>query len=482
MPLVHVEIPLIPEPVAEGVKQLQTRLGLRVEFPRQVQQEAETLAAAPPAFPDHADRTDVDFLAIDPAGSRDIDQIMNITRTDGGYRVRYAIADVASFVSPGSPIDQEAHERGQTFYAPGARLPLHPPELSEGAASMLDDGQPRASYLWTIDLDADGHIAGIELEKAMVVNGRQLTYEQAQAAIDDGDDGTLGLLREVGELRTQIEKERGGISLNLPDQEINVRGGHWELEFRELLPVENWNAQISLLTGIAAATTMLEGKVGVIRTLPPAEDWAVGRLRRQARSLGVEWPRSMSYPEFVRSLEAADPKQLAVLIKCTFLFRGASYLAFHQEVPDENLQHSALATPYAHTTAPLRRLVDRYVLETCWSLLNGVEVPTWVTEALMRLPEEMNESGRKASGYERGIINLAEALVMEEFIGEVFEAALIDVHPRLKQGTYQIAEPAVEVRIPDADPEALGEMFRVRVESVDLVEGNVELSVVSQVE
>lgn len=478
MPLLHVEIPAVPDPVAEGVRRLQQRLDLRTEFPREALAQAEELATV---FPDHVDRTDIHFVAIDPPGSMDLDQILNIERDGDGYLVRYGIADVSAFVEPGSPIDVEAHERGQTLYAPGARLPLHPAKLSEEAASLLNDGVPRPAYLWWLRLDGDGDLREVQLEKALVVNAEKLNYAGVQADIDAGrGHESLALLKEVGRLRQAIELERGGISLNLPDQEIVPEDGTWRLEFRELLPVENWNAQISLLTGIAAATTMLEGKVGIVRTLPPAEDWAIARLRRQARSLGVEWPSSMSYPEFVRSLRPDDPRQLAVLVKCTFLFRGAGYLAFNGEVPDENYQHAALATPYAHTTAPLRRLVDRFVLEICWCLLNGHEVPGWVTEALEDLPAEMDASNRRAGAYERGVVDLAEALVLQDRVGDTFEAALIDVQPRTNRGTFQIAEPAVEVRIPDADPEALGEVFTVRVEAVDLLEGHVEMKVLER--
>lgn len=481
MPLVHVEIPEVPQPVANGVERLQQRLKLRTEFPVEALEQAERLAAQPPSYEDHVDRTDLHFVAIDPPGARDLDQILHIERDGDGYVVRYGIADVHAFVEPGSPVDVESHERGQTLYAPGARLPLHPAPLSEDAASLLADGRPRPVYLWILRLDARGHLQETALEKALVVNAEKLNYEGVQADIDAGKGHpTLALLKEVGSLRQAIEQERGGVSLNLPDQEIVPENGTWRLEFRELLPVENWNAQISLLTGIAAAKTMLEGKVGIVRTLPPAEDWAIGRLRRQARSLGVDWPRSMSYPEFVRSLEPTDPRQLAVLVKCTFLFRGASYLAFDGELPEGNYLHAALATPYAHTTAPLRRLVDRYCLEICWSLINGREIPAWVRDHLMELPAEMNDANRRASSYERGVIDLAETLVLQHCVGREFEAALIDVHPKTQMGTFQIADPAVEVRVPDADGDALGELFRVRVEAVDLVEGDVSLSIVGK--
>lgn len=476
MPIRHIEFAGVPEDVAKGVWKLRESLGINGGFPDEVQAEARALAEEDRSFPDHADATGIEFCAIDPDGAQDIDQLLHIEREGDGYLVRYAIADVAAWVTPGGAIDIEARRRGQTLYAPDAKVPLHPAELSEQAGSMRADGVARPALVWMHHLTADGDCTRSGLERAMVINHEQLDYEIAQSRIDSGKASeTLLLLAELGPKRERIEAERGGISLNLPDQEIVTDGDTWTPVFRELLPVEGWNAQISLLTGIAAAEIMLAGKVGILRTLPPAEDYAVRRLRRAARTLGVEWPKGQSYPDFVRSLDPAEPKELAVLVKCTMLFRGAGYLPFDGEVPDENLKHSALATPYAHTTAPLRRLVDRFVLEICHSLANDLPIPGWASEALPELPQLMADSGRKAGAYERGVVDLAETLVLADRVGETFEAVLIDVNPKNGNGTIQIADPAVEAPL-KADADDVGNPVTVRLESVDLLAGKVAFS------
>ncbi|NEE23774.1 RNB domain-containing ribonuclease, partial [Streptomyces sp. SID7499] len=96
-------------------------------------------AARAPDLSAHEDATDLPFLTIDPPGSTDLDQAMHLERRrDGrGYRVHYAIADVAAFLRPGGALDAEAHRRVTTLYFPDDRIPLHPPVLSEGAASLL---------------------------------------------------------------------------------------------------------------------------------------------------------------------------------------------------------------------------------------------------------------------------------------------------------------------------------------------------------
>jgi exoribonuclease R len=151
-----------------GFSQIRTELKLPEGFPADVSAEAEA-AARTPDLPDE-DVTDLPFLTIDPPGSTDLDQAMHLERLGRGYRVRYAIADVAAFVRPGRAIDLEAHRRGETLYSPDTRVPLHPPVLSEGATSLLP-GQVRPSVLWTIDLDADGEQVAVDVRRARVGGG-----------------------------------------------------------------------------------------------------------------------------------------------------------------------------------------------------------------------------------------------------------------------------------------------------------------------
>src|SRR3954467_11592988 len=104
-------------------------------FPADVLAEAERVAARPP-LPE-LDATDIELVTLDPPGSRDLDQAVHLAARGDGYRVTYAIADVGGFVTLGGALDAEAPPRGQTVYCPDRRVSLHPPVLSEGAASLL---------------------------------------------------------------------------------------------------------------------------------------------------------------------------------------------------------------------------------------------------------------------------------------------------------------------------------------------------------
>ncbi|HET7350796.1 MAG TPA: RNB domain-containing ribonuclease, partial [Marmoricola sp.] len=382
------------EQLREGIVKIQEELGLRPEFPSEVEQAAKQAAGAA-RLPD-LDLTSLELLTIDPVGAMDLDQAMHLEADGDGYVVHYAIADVMAFLEPGDPVDEEAHERGESMYGADSKVPLHPPVLSEGAASLLPD-EDRPAFVWTIRLDSAGEVREAKVERAMVRSRRRLDYEGVQQEIDSADAGsTLALLKAVGELRLAQEAARGGVSLPMPAQEVEVADGRWRLAYREMLPVESWNAQISLLTGFVAASMMLEAEVGIVRTLPPPPDGAVKRLRRTARALGIDWPNTQEHPEFIRSLDPSDPAEAAMIVACTTLLRGAGYAGFDGHVPDQ-AEHAALASPYAHVTAPLRRLVDRYGLEVCTAVSAGQDVPAWVRHRLATLPEMMQESGRRAN-------------------------------------------------------------------------------------
>jgi exoribonuclease R len=457
----------------EGLQAIQQELGVPTAFPPAVLEEAAAAAAAPVLR--SPDRTDIPFVTIDPETSRDLDQAMHLERRGSGFRVHYAIADVAAFVRPGGAVDEEANRRGETLYGVGEKVPLHPPSLSEGACSLLPDG-PRPALLWTIDLDDAGERTQVRVERASVRSRAKLSYAGVQHDLDAGTaDPMFGLLREIGALRLARERDRGGVSLPLPDQEVDLVDGSWVLSFRQPLPVESWNAQISLLTGMGAADLMVEGKVGILRTLAPADPRDVERLHRVAAGLRVPWPVGETYPEFIRGLDPARADHAAMLNACTALLRGSGYAAFHGELPEQPL-HAALASTYAHVTAPLRRLVDRYAGEVCVALCAGTEMPSWVLDRLDALPATMRESTRRANQYEHAVLDLVEAEVLRNRVGETFGGVVVDVDGRdPTRGRVVVAEPAVEAPVstrPDGSL-PLGTEVQVRLVEADPVRRSV---------
>lgn len=436
-------------------------------FPADAIEEAERADAAVPDL----DLRDVPFVTVDPAGSRDLDQALHLERDGGGFRVRYAIADVPGFIRPGSALDAAARERGQTLYAADGSIPLHPTSLSEGSASLLPD-QDRPALVWTFALDAGGAVTDTHLQRALIRSRAQLDYVSAQAAIDRGEDSPVSLLPEIGRLRLELEAARSGASLNLPDAEV-VRGpdGAYGIERRHPLPIEDWNAQLSLMTGMAAAEMMLDAGVGVLRTMPQPDEAAFETFRRQTEALGRPWTEGR-YGDYLRGLNRADPMTLPVLEAASALFRGAGYVAFDGAPPEDAMQ-AAIGAPYAHATAPLRRLVDRWSLTVCLAVSEGRTVPDWARRSLPELPALMESSSSRASQLNSRTIDLVESALLAPHVGQVFEATVVRAAGDKGDATIQLANPAVTARAKVAADAAPGSTVHVRLDAADVATGRI---------
>ncbi|MET1063530.1 MAG: RNB domain-containing ribonuclease, partial [Arthrobacter sp.] len=439
------------------------------------------------------DFTHIEFVTVDPASSTDLDQALFLDRSGNGYKVFYAIADVPSFVAPGGALDAETRRRGQTIYTPDGRIPLHPEVISEEAGSLLA-GQLCAAFVWEFELDSAAEVSAVRVRRAAVRSRAKLSYAAVQAELDTGTASpVLQLLKEIGMKRVELERRRGGASLNMPEQEIEqLPDGGYRIVAAPSLPVEDWNAQISLMTGMAAAGIMLEGKVGILRTMPAPDAASLAHFHRQTRALGKPWDGDTSYGEYLRTLDPTDPRQLAIVHSAGMLFRGAGYTPFDGTVPEAAIQ-SAIGAAYAHATAPLRRLVDRFVLVICEALSNGTAVPSWAREALPSLPSIMAASDQLAARLERLSLDTVEAALLVNHIGQEFDAVVISGSKPARNGKsgngngkngngsgpsgiVQIAEPAVTARCPgELEP---GTQVRVRVVSSDIATREVRLELV----
>jgi exoribonuclease R len=438
---------------------IRAELKIPDRFDEATSAEAETAAQRGPSVPSDstvrsfADRRDIAFITIDPEGSRDLDQAYAAERTRRGFRVWYAIADVASFVAPGGALDATARARGATMFAPDERAPLHPTVLNEGAASLLA-GAERPAVLWTIELDRDGSLNDARVERAIVRSREQLSYPEAQRRIDDRTaDTALALLADIGAARLDQERARGAVSLTIPTQNVVRADGHYALEYEQSLPVEKWNAQVSLMTGMAAARIMLDGGIGLLRTMPEPRRGDIEKLRVVAKALDIEWPIAMSYPDRIRTLDHNNPRAAAFMTQAARLLRGAGYLVVNDAPPANNEhgalrannehgalrannehgalrannEHGALAAPYAHVTAPLRRVVDRFANEIVLSQCAGTEVPEWTRAALDELPAIMMRAQQRQRDLDRAVHDLLEAVTLAPAIGRVFDARVTDV-------------------------------------------------------
>lgn len=461
---------LPPPPDGPDFDRIRDEFDVPGAFPAEAEAEAEALAAGDAAAAGRADLTDLPLATVDPPGSRDLDQALHIGRDGPGYIVHYAIADVAAFVAADGALDRQAHQRVETYYLPDGRAPLHPPILAEGAASLLE-GQSRPAVVWQMALDERGEVVDVDVRRALVASRRQWDYAGLQHAAASGvDTGGLALLGQVGALREALAARRGAIDLKLPEQIVQAApDGRWTLALRADLPVEAWNAQISLMTGMCAAQLMLRAGVGILRTLPAADERSIQRLRDVAAKLGVPWPAQLRPGQLLAGLDRTDPLHVALIEEAATLLRGAGYTLIEgpSDGDDERYRHAGVAGPYAHVTAPLRRLVDRFASEACLAAAAGRTPPTWVLAALARLPSEMSAGDRRARAVDRAAIDATEAWVLRGRVGEEFGAAVIEASEDGTSGDIALSDPPVRARCSGSGL-APGARIRVRLVEADV--------------
>jgi VacB/RNase II family 3'-5' exoribonuclease len=445
-----------------GLDDIRRQFKVAGEFPAEALDEAAAAAKKTPA--DHVDRTDTAFVTLDPAASTDLDQALCISSAGDDLLLHYAIADVAWFVADGGALDAEAWRRGTTQYLPDAKASLYPPQLSEGAASLLPDG-PRPAVVFMVRVDPSGVATLAGAERAIIRSRAKLAYDSVQ--LDD-------LPKGFAELATRIEaaeRSRGASRVEPPEQIVESTGdGGYQLEFRPRLWSEAQNAALSLATNLAVADALYAAGTGLFRVMPEPDERAVNRLRHTARAFKLEWPKDMPLNDFERTLDAAKPADAAFMMAIRRAGGGAQYVPFDAQ---HKPWHSAMAATYAHSTAPLRRLADRYVVQAALAVANGQPVPDAVQAAFVELPEVMDRADDTGSQIERAVIDLAEAALVANRVGQKFEAVVTDIDDR--GARMQLCDVPLVTRITARGVEP-GEQIRVKLTSVDLGRRVVEFS------
>jgi exoribonuclease R len=436
-----------------GLAAIRQQFQVPGSFPPDVLAAAEAAARRPPT--EHVDRTDERFVTLDPASSTDLDQAFAIERSGNDLLLHYAIADVAWFVDDGGPVDAEAWRRGTTIYLPDGKAGLYPPILSEGAASLLPGG-PRPAVIFTVRVDPDGEVRLDGAERAIVRNAAKLAYDSAEPAELPPDFG------ELAQRIAAAEARRGAARVDPPEQEVVPLGeGRYELAFRPMTQCEQSNAALSLAANMAIADALIEHHTGLFRVMGEPDKRAIRRLRHTAKALGVDWPQQMTLDAYERTLDHRDPKQAAFMLAIRRAGPPAAYMPFTEGVKP---WHSAMAASYAHATAPLRRLADRYVVQATLAVANGRAVPETVTQAFPKLPQVMARADARSAQVQRAAVDLAETVMLHGHEGESFSSVVTDIDER--GARIQLCSRPVVARV-DAQGVQAGEDLQVRLVSAD---------------
>jgi len=440
--------------LGRGLEEIRRQYKVPDGYPADVLEAAEKAAARAPG--EDVDRTSIPFVTLDPASSTDLDQAFWIEASGTDLLLRYAIADVAWFVEEGGPIDAEAWRRGTTYYLPDGKAGLYPPVLSEGAASLLPDG-PRPAIIFAVRIDPDGNVKLDGAERALVRSRAKLAYDHVR------DDQLPPGFCELASRIEAAEARRGAARVDPPEQEVVANGdGKYRLLFRPMAPAEQRNAALSLATNLAIADALLAHQTGLFRVMGEPDRRSIKRLRHSALALGVDWPKPMSLDQLERQLDPLDPKQASFMLAIRRAGAPAGYMPYRKGVVP---WHSAMAATYVHATAPLRRLADRYVVETALAIANGRPVPRRAVEAFPKLPEVMDRADARSGQIERAAVDLAETVVLHGREGKVFDAVVTDIDER--GARIQLCKLPVVARVA-ANGAETGDQIEVRLVSADI--------------
>jgi len=438
--------------LTQGLAAIRTQYRLPAAFPSEVLAAATEAAKRVPS--QHVDRTDRPFVTLDPASSTDLDQAFAVERAGSDLLLQYAIADVAWFVDDDGPIDREAWTRGESQYLPDGKVPLYPPILGEQAASLLPDG-PRPAVIFAVRVRPDGSVRLDGAERAVIRSRAKLAYGN----VSDND-----LPADFTELATRIqaaEDRRGASRVDPPEQEVSRVGDDFHLTFRPRLQSEDRNAALSLATNLAVADALQAHQTGLFRVMAPPDERAIRRLRFTARAFGLAWPAEETLGQFQKNLHAADPRQAAFMLAVRRAGEGARYAPYQAGVVP---WHVAMAATYAHATAPLRRLADRYVVRAALAIANGQALPDVVAAAFPKLPPVMARADALGGQIERAVVDLAEAVMLKGSEGRIFAAIVTDVDDR--GARMQLRDDPVVARI-EAHGVQPGDALTVRLVSTD---------------
>ncbi len=445
--------------LADGFAAIVASQQLPVEFEPGIELAArEAIRRELATRPGRRDATDLAMVTLDPADSTDLDQAFFVTEDGRDIVLHYAIADVGAFVDEGSALEREAWKRGVTVYAPTNRVPVYPASLSQQAASLLPDG-PRPAVLLTTAIAPDGAVVLRSAERVIVASTAKLAYETTRRS------DLSPLVTEFAKRMALNEHVRGASRVEVPRQDVihdPTAPGGVRLVLRGESESEDLNSSLSLATNLAVAQTMLSAGVGLFRVMEEPDEAEVLQLRRAAVGLGIAWKPEETLRNLQRRLDPSQPLHARFLLDARRAGGRAGYATL---TADSRPWHSALAAPYAHATAPMRRLADRYVLDLVLAITNSSSLAT-TEPRLNELPPVMERSEGRAATVDRAVIDLLEAVGLvgregDEFLAVVVDATRHDV-------TVQLADPAVRARIRRHDETIVeGDAVSVRLISAD---------------
>lgn len=408
-------------------------------FPDEVLRQADAIPQEvdPAALHGRLDLRDKLIFTIDGDDAKDFDDAVSLDRLDNGhYLLGVHIADVSHYVTPGSPLDQEAYRRGTSVYYPGHVVPMLPFALSHGICSLNPDVD-RLTFSALMEVDKDGRRYGAKFAKSVIRSKARMTYNKVNKILA-GDEALRGeyaflveTAQEMNELAHALYKrriERGALELDIPEAQITVdeTGRPVAIQYRDRGESEKLIEEFMLQANEAVAEYMCKRGFPTVYRVHENPDPEKLRVFAQfARPFGyrIDPSRPEDTFQFQTVLRGAknDPRQR---ILPTLLLRSLARARY----ADECIGHYGLkAKFYLHFTSPIRRYPDLVAHRMLQKALTGEAFTAadenWCEDAAA----QSTTREQAADNCERDIDKLYIAAYMKQFIGEEFDAEVSGV-------------------------------------------------------
>jgi ribonuclease R len=410
-------------------------------FPTDVLAEAEKARAA--TLDGREDWRDLPLITIDPADAKDHDDAVYAEPDDdpanrGGHIVTVAIADVAAYVRPGTALDREALERGNSVYFPDRVVPMLPERISNDLCSLRPH-EPRPALAVRMIVGSDGRKKRHSFHRVMMRSAAKLSYEQAQAAIDGRPDDVSrqildSVLRPLWAAHEAVKAARDmrePLFLDLPERKILLKpdGTVDRILVPERLDAHKLIEEFMILANVAAAETLEKAESDLIYRVhdEPSLEKMRG-LGEVLASIGLKLPKESALKPalFNRILASVEGSEHELFINEVVLRSQAQ-----AEYSAENYGHFGLnLRRYAHFTSPIRRYADLVVhraLITALKLGNdGLPASTTVKQ-LAEIGQKISAAERRAMAAERETVDRLIAHHLADQIGATFEGRISGV-------------------------------------------------------
>lgn len=396
---------------------------------------AEADAMKPVGMEGREDMRDLPLVTIDPSDARDHDDACYAhadedPKNKGGHVIWVAIADVAAYVRPGTALDREARNRGNSTYFPDRVVPMLPDRLS-GDLCSLHEGVPRACIAVRMQIDAFGQKIGHRFHRAMMRSGASLHYAEVQEAIDGTPnertapllDPLLKPLFAAYRALAAARDKRQPLELELPERriELDEDGTVTSVNFRERLDAHLLIEEFMVLANVCAAETLIAKRSPLLFRVheEPAQE-KLDALRETAAASGYTLAKGqVLQTRHLNNLlnQAAGSDDAELINMATLRSMTQAYYS------PENFGHFGLALPrYAHFTSPIRRYSDLVVHRALISAhgwgkdgLDGDQI-----DRLEQTATHISDTERRSMMAERDTTDRYLAAYLSERVGSEF--------------------------------------------------------------